>query len=57
MRSLLAIIIAFTAALYVNACDPEGASCIHHHSNCCYPLVCNGPEVNEGYCLPLDSPN
>jgi hypothetical protein len=40
MRSLLAIIIAFTAALSVNACDAEGASCFHDRE-CCYPMICN----------------
>ncbi|KAJ8580198.1 hypothetical protein M405DRAFT_834761, partial [Rhizopogon salebrosus TDB-379] len=40
MRSLFAIIIAFTAALSVNACDAEGVSCFHD-SECCYPMICN----------------
>jgi hypothetical protein len=49
MRSLLAIIIALTAALSVNACHPVGGRCLQD-SDCCPHLWCDvSTSVNRLY--------
>ncbi|KAJ8580199.1 hypothetical protein M405DRAFT_834763 [Rhizopogon salebrosus TDB-379] len=53
MRSLLAIIIVFTASLSVNACHPVGGRCLQD-SDCCPHLWCDTSEdLLGGGCIAL----